>query len=119
MSLINVSTYRPLSGSSCVQLPVRLRSPKKGLIDINNNDENVFYGVMLGILILEKYIQEELHKTIKNLLVILILMGLSFLCEKKILARLKKRTVFSSMCIVMKISYLFESTFQIKNLKTR
>ena len=49
---INVSTYRSLSGSSYVRLPVELRSSKKELINIKNNDENCFYGVILGILIL-------------------------------------------------------------------
>ena len=49
---INVSTYRSLLGSSYVRLPVELRSSKKELINIKNNDENCFYGVMLGILIL-------------------------------------------------------------------
>ena len=48
---INISTYRPLSGSSCIDLPIELRSPRKGLINIKNKDENVFYGVMLDILI--------------------------------------------------------------------
>ena len=48
---INISTYRPLSGSSYVKLPAELRSPKKGLINIKNNDQKCFYGVMLGILI--------------------------------------------------------------------
>ena len=47
---INISTYRPLSGSSYIKLPVELRSPKKGLINIKNNDRKYFYGVMLGIL---------------------------------------------------------------------
>ena len=35
---INVSTYRPLSGSSYVKLPAELRSSKKGLINIKTND---------------------------------------------------------------------------------
>ena len=39
---INISTYRPLSGSSYVQLPVELKSPKKGLINIKNNDQKCF-----------------------------------------------------------------------------
>ena len=33
---INISAYRPLSGSSYMDLPVELRSPKKGLINIKN-----------------------------------------------------------------------------------
>ena len=35
---INISTYRPLLGSSYVKLPAELRSPKKGLIGIKNNN---------------------------------------------------------------------------------
>ena len=34
----NISTYRPLSGRSYVKLPVELRSPRKGLINIKNKD---------------------------------------------------------------------------------
>ena len=47
---INISTYRPLSGSSYIKLFVELKSSKKGLISINN-DQKYFYSVMLGILI--------------------------------------------------------------------
>ena len=48
---INISTYRPLSGSSYIKLPAELESPENGLINIKNNHQNLFYGVMLGILI--------------------------------------------------------------------
>ena len=63
---INISTYRPLSGISYVKLPVELRSPRKGLINIKNKDQKCFYGVMLGILILQKNIQKEFKKLTKN-----------------------------------------------------
>ena len=59
---INISIYRPLSASSYMGLPVELKSPRKGLINIKNKDQNVFYGVMLDILILQKNIQKELKK---------------------------------------------------------
>ena len=39
---INISTYRPLSGSCYMDLPVELRSPRKGLINIKNKDEKCF-----------------------------------------------------------------------------
>ena len=39
---INISTYRPLSGSSYVELPAKLTVPKKGLINIKNNDQKSF-----------------------------------------------------------------------------
>ena len=39
---INISIYKPLSGSSYVKLPAELRSPKKGLINIKNHDQKCF-----------------------------------------------------------------------------
>ena len=39
---INISTYRPLSGSSYMDLAVELKSPKKGLINITNKDQKCF-----------------------------------------------------------------------------
>ena len=42
---INISTYRPLSGSSYMDLPVELRSPKKVLIHIKNKDKKMFFMV--------------------------------------------------------------------------
>ena len=57
---INISTYRPLAGTSYMDLTLKLRSPRKGLISIKNKDQNVFYGVMLDILILQKNIQKEI-----------------------------------------------------------
>ena len=39
---INISTYRPLSGSFCKNLPVKLKSPRKGLINIKSKDQKGF-----------------------------------------------------------------------------
>ena len=39
---INISTYRPLSGSFYMDLPVELRSPRKGLINIKKKDKKYF-----------------------------------------------------------------------------
>ena len=63
---IDISTYRPLPGSSHMDLPVELRSPRKGLINSKTKIKNVFYGVMLDILILRKNIQKEFQKLTKN-----------------------------------------------------
>ena len=35
---INISTCRPLSGNSDMELPVELKSPRKGLINIKSKD---------------------------------------------------------------------------------
>ena len=56
---INISTYRPLSGSFYMDLPVELKSPRKGLINIKNKDKKCFYDVMLDIFILQKNIQKK------------------------------------------------------------
>ena len=40
---INISTYRPLSGSSYGKLPAELRSPRKGVISIKNKDQTCFF----------------------------------------------------------------------------
>ena len=39
---INIWTYRPLSGSSYMDLPTELRSSRKGLINIKNEDQKYF-----------------------------------------------------------------------------
>ena len=39
---INISTYRPLSGSSYINLLVELRNPRKGLINVKNKDQKCF-----------------------------------------------------------------------------
>ena len=39
---ISISTYKPLSGSSYMDLPGELRSSRKGLINIKNKDEKCF-----------------------------------------------------------------------------
>ena len=49
---IDISIYRPLVGNSYIDLPIELKHPRKGLINIKNNDQKCFYGVMLDILIL-------------------------------------------------------------------
>ena len=36
---INISTYTPLAGSSYIGMPVELRSPRKGLINIKSKDQ--------------------------------------------------------------------------------
>ena len=43
---------------------------------------------------------------------------LSFLFKKKILAKLRRETIFALMCLVTKMDWFFRFTFQTKNLKT-
>ena len=63
---LNTLTFGPLAGSSYINLPVQLKTPRKGIISIKNKDQNLFYGVMLDILILQKSIQKEFKKLTRN-----------------------------------------------------
>ena len=40
---INISTYRSFVGSSYIGLPIESKHPKKGLINIKNNDQKCFF----------------------------------------------------------------------------
>ena len=39
---LNVTLYKPLNGSSYIELPTELKNPKKGLINIKNKDDECF-----------------------------------------------------------------------------
>ena len=39
---INITTYKPLNGSSYIELPTEFRNPKEGLINIKNKDDECF-----------------------------------------------------------------------------
>ena len=39
---INISTYRPLLGGSYMNLPIDLKNPRKGLINIKHKDQKGF-----------------------------------------------------------------------------
>ena len=104
---INISTYRPLSGSSYMNLPVELRNPRTGLINIKNKDQKCFswchvrhinpskeHPEKIGNVDKKPFkhitnLKKNVHKKIKSLLVILIMMEVSLPCKKTILARLR------------------------------
>ena len=80
---INISTYRPLSGSFYMDLPVELRSPRKGLINIRNKDEKCFLWYHVRHINPSNERLERIKKTDKKMLKNLIVMGLSFQCKER------------------------------------
>ena len=64
---INISTYRSLSGSSYINLPVGLRSPIKGLINIKNKDKKCFLWWHVIHINHSKEHPERIRKTDKKL----------------------------------------------------
>ena len=64
---INISTYRPLSGSSYMHLPVELRRPRKGLINIKNKDQKYFFWCHVRHINSSKEHPERINKIDKKL----------------------------------------------------
>ena len=114
---INVSAYKPLVGSSYIDLPIELRSPRKGLINIKSNDQKCFLWCHVRHINPTQDHPGRIKKLIEDLPVILTMKELSFLCRKKILARLKYKIIFVLTCLVMKMSWFIRLLFLSKNLK--
>ena len=64
---INISTYIPFSGSFYMGLPVELRSPRKGLINIKNKDEKCFLWCHIRHINPSKEHPERIKKTDKKI----------------------------------------------------
>ena len=64
---INISTYRPLSGSSYMNLPVELRSPRKGQISIKSKDQKCFLWCHVRHIDPSKEHPERIRKVDKKL----------------------------------------------------
>ena len=80
---INISTYRLLIGSSYVKLPVEFRTPKKGIINIKNNDQKCFLWCHVRHINPVKIHPKRIMEKDKSLLMILITMELNFSCVRK------------------------------------
>ena len=72
-----------------MDLLLELRSPSKGLINIKNKDEKCFLWCHVRHINPSKEHPERIKKTDKKLLEKVIMMGLSFPCKKKILAKFR------------------------------
>ena len=102
-----------------MKLLAELRSPRKGLINIKNKDQKCFLWCHVWHINPLNENPERITKKDKKPVKDFIMMELPSLYGKMILIRLQKRTTFALMFWVMKISWFFQNTFQIKNLKTQ
>ena len=85
---INISPYRPLSGSSYMDLAVELKSPKKGLINITNKDQKCFLWCHVSHINPSKEHRERILKTDKKITEKRGMIELSFPYKKKIFKKL-------------------------------
>ena len=63
---INVTTYKPLNGSSYIELPIELQNPAKGLINIKNKDDECFRWCHIRHLNLQKTNPQRIKRVDKQ-----------------------------------------------------
>ena len=80
---INISTYGSFSGSSCMDLPVELRNPRKGLINIEDKDEKYFLWCHVRHINLLNKHPEEIFKNDKKIAEKLNYYGIEFPTQEK------------------------------------
>ena len=101
---ISISTYRPLIGSSYVKLRVELRSTKKVLINIKNNDQKCFLWCHVRHINPIKIHPERITQKDKELVNDFDYDGIEFPVRKEDFIKLKLKTTFASVLFVMKIN---------------
>ena len=80
---INISTYRPLSGSSYISLPAELKSPRKGLINIKHKDQKCFLWCHVSHINTSKEHPERIKITDKKIAEKLDYDGIEFPVQEK------------------------------------
>ena len=101
---INILTYRPLSGSSFVQLHSELISPKKGLINIKNNDQKCFLLCHVRYINPVKINPERITQTDKELANNLDYDGTEFPVDKENFTRIETKNNICINSFVTKIN---------------
>ena len=88
---INVTTYQPLNGSSYIELPTKLRNPKKGLINIKNKNDECFRWCHIRQLNLQKTNHRRIKKEDKRLIGELNYEGIEFPVSQKQYNKIEKQ----------------------------
>ena len=111
---INISTYRPLMGSSYVKLPVELRSPKKGLINIKNNDQKCFLWCYIRHINSIKIHPERIRQKDKELANDLDYDIIEFLVRKEDFSQIeiKNNICINVFCYENKLIYISDQKFE-------
>ena len=80
---VNISIYSPLSGSSYIELPDKLRNSVRGLINTKNNDNKSFLWCHIRHLNPVKTRPEKITKADKSMVNDLDYEGIEFPVSKK------------------------------------
>ena len=116
---INISNYRSLSGSSYVKLPAELRSSKKGLINIKNNDQKCFLWCHVRHINPVKIHPERITREDKKLANNLNYDGVRFPVREKDFSKIEKKNNICINVFCYENKLIFSIYVSNKNLKTR
>ena len=116
---INVTLYKPLNGSSYIELPTELRNPKKGLINIKNKDAECFRWYHIRHLNPQGKDPQRIKKEDKKMINEINYEGIEFPVSQKHYNKVKNRTVLGSMCLVMKMDNHFPFISPKRHSKTK
>ena len=116
---LNVTLYKPLNGSSYIELPSELRNSKKGLINMKNKDEECFRWCHIRHLNPQIKYPERIKKEDKKMINELNYDESIFLYPKNTTIRSKNRTASESMCLVMKMDNHSPFTSPKRHSKTK
>ena len=87
----NVTLYKPLNGSSYIELPTELRNPKKGLINIKNQDNDCFRRCHIRMVNPTNKHPERVKKEDKEMIEKLDYSGIEFPISKKDYNKIEKK----------------------------
>ena len=93
---VNIFIHSPLSGSSYIKLPHKLRNSTKGLINIRNNENKMLFWCQIRHLNPLKIHPERITKADKNMLNDLDYEDIEFLVSKKDYCKIDQK---NNVCI--------------------
>ena len=114
---INISTYRPLSGSFYIDLPIELKHPRKGLINIKNKDQKCFLWCHVRHINPSKDHPRKIKEINKKIAEKLDYSGIKFLIKEKDFHKTEIKNNIYINVFSYKNGLIFQFIFLIKNLK--
>ena len=110
---IGVSKYNLIAGSSCIKFPKELNHPRKGLINIQNIDDNeCFKWCLVRYLNLADHHPARIEKADKYFAKKLDFKDINFSIKLKTFIKLKKSFLSALIFWVMKIRKNIQFTYQ-------
>ena len=116
---INVVNYKPLNGSSYIELPTELKNSAKGLIKIINKGDECFRWWHIRHLNPQKKDPQRIKKDDKQYIGGLDYTNVVFPVSQNSITKLRNKTALESMYLVMKNNNHSLFTFLKKSSKTK